>query len=43
MIGELEQQRTNYWNEKYQFTQLFQPEASTDNIQGLHNTEPWSH
>ena len=39
----LEQQRMNYRNEKYQSTQLFQPEALTDNIQRLHNTEPWSH
>ena len=43
MIGELEQQRTKYRKEKYQSTQLFQPEVSIDNIQGLHNTEPWSH
>ena len=34
---------THYRNRKYQVTQLFQPEVSTDNIQGLHNTEPWSH
>ena len=34
---------THYRNRKYQVTQLLQPEVSTDNIQGLHNTEPWSH
>ena len=28
---------------KYQSTQLFQPDVSIDNIQGLHNMEPWSH